>query len=119
LVRATSTGVARAIGTQTANPEKGIDMSQPLNGAELIAALPIYAGHDAPDCWVIAVKSRSGEYVSAQVKTLADPEWYAGHYFDNAGSVVADVYVRVNESANAFALTDADFRAIAAKGRIS
>jgi hypothetical protein len=67
-----------------------------LNGAELLAALPIYAGHDTPDHCVVAVRVRAGEYVTAWVATLADPTWSNGHYFADPAGAVADAYLRAN-----------------------
>jgi hypothetical protein len=69
------------------------------NGTTLLAALPIYAGHDYPREWVVAV-DRGAEYgahhryATALVESLDATTWHAGYYCNTQREVMTDLYDR-------------------------
>ena len=68
-----------------------------INGSELHAALPIYAGHDTPKEWVVMVRIKDdvyGRYVTARMSQLTDSSWSWGNYFSEPGPAMADAYLR-------------------------
>jgi hypothetical protein len=89
-----------------------------INGAELLAAVPVFAGRTEPDHFVVVVQRTTygcSEYVSATVATLADETWHAGHYYETSAGALADMYVR----ADVTALTRDDYVAASRRDVIS
>lgn len=68
------------------------------NGTKLLAALPLYRGHDYPREWVVAV-DRGDElthhrYVTAVVESLDAATWSGGVYWSTQRDVMTDLYDR-------------------------
>lgn len=90
---------------------------RPLNGGELVAALPQFRG-DRVEQFVVVVRLRMDphppEFVCALAGALTDPVWHFGHYYNNVKSAVAAMYVR----GNAHGLDFDELRATASRGVI-
>ncbi len=75
---------------------------QIANGARLIAAVPVYAGHDYPREWLIAAERADvnpgdnfHRYVVSTVDTLDAGHWHDGSWYNSEQAVMAAFYLRV------------------------
>ena len=69
----------------------------PLNGADLIMALPQLTDDTVRDfVIVVRVDELFHPYISARVKTLDDPTWAHGEYFTTVTDAVRSAYTRGN-----------------------
>jgi hypothetical protein len=57
----------------------------------------MFAGRSEPKNWIILVERTDGardRWVTADVDTLDDTRWIAGHYFTDLPAALADLYLR-------------------------